>query len=158
MSVCLCVCPSVCLSLQKSAVTFEPLDGSVWNFQGPLNSPQVIFGRVTWTPGPGPRKSGFPPNLSPQVVLGQGFVLHLYGIETTRRTKSWKRNFEIWPLAGENGAGGANQNFKISIFCIKVTPAKIRRWSLLVLCNFLIRGTAGDLWRHQNWLISPFDT
>ena len=39
---CLCVCPSV--RLQKSAVTFEPLDGSAQNFQGPPNSSQVIFG------------------------------------------------------------------------------------------------------------------
>ena len=41
--------PSVRLSvrplLQKSAVTLEPLDGSVRNFQGPLTSSQVIFKR-----------------------------------------------------------------------------------------------------------------
>ena len=46
VSVCLSVCPSVRLSPQKSAVTFDPLDRSARNFQGPLTSWQVIFGRV----------------------------------------------------------------------------------------------------------------
>ena len=69
-AVCLGVCPSVRLSLRKSAVTFEPLDGTAQNFQGPLNSSQVIFGRVTQTPRP--RKSGFLPDLSPPGVFGQG--------------------------------------------------------------------------------------
>ena len=42
----------------------------------------------------------------------------------------------------ECGAGqGADKNFGISTFFIKGTPLKIGRWSLLVLCNFLIRRT-----------------
>ena len=57
------VCPSVCPSPRKSAVTFDPLDGSARNFQGLLNSLQVIFGQVTRTPGPSgsgpdPKKAG----------------------------------------------------------------------------------------------------
>ena len=48
VSFCLCVYPS----LRKSSVTFEPLDRLARNFQGPLNSLQVIFGLVTRTPQP----------------------------------------------------------------------------------------------------------
>ena len=72
------VCPCVQrLSARKSAVTFDSLNGSVQNFQGLLNSSQVIFGQVTRTPGPSvsgpdPRKRRFLPNLSPLGVLGQG--------------------------------------------------------------------------------------
>ena len=47
MSVRLCVCVSVRVSPRKSAATFEPMDGSAQTFQGPLNSLQVIFGRVS---------------------------------------------------------------------------------------------------------------
>ena len=35
-----------------SILNFYSLDGSAQNFQSPLNSLQVIFGRVTWTPEP----------------------------------------------------------------------------------------------------------
>ena len=74
-SVCLCDCPSGCLPLRKSAITFDPLEGSARNFQGSLTSSQVIFGRVTWTPGPsgsgpGPKKGVSAP-LSPPGVLEQ---------------------------------------------------------------------------------------
>ena len=70
---CPCVRASVRPSLRKSAVTFEPLDGSARNFQGPLNSSQLIFGRVTRTPGPAgsgpdPEKAGFR-----QIYLLRGF-------------------------------------------------------------------------------------
>ena len=44
--------PCVRPTLQKSAVTFKPLDGSARNFQGPLNSLQEIFGWVARTPRP----------------------------------------------------------------------------------------------------------
>ena len=40
---CLGVCASVCLSLQKSAITFDSLEWPARTFQGPLNSSQVIF-------------------------------------------------------------------------------------------------------------------
>ena len=43
------VCVSVCLLPQKSAVTFDSLNGSAQTFRGPLNSSQVIFGWVFWT-------------------------------------------------------------------------------------------------------------
>ena len=75
------LCVSVRLSVPaKSSVTFDALDGSGRNFQGPLNSFQVIFGPVIWTPGPygsgpDPEKGGFMPNLSALGVLGQGVLL-----------------------------------------------------------------------------------
>ena len=121
LSVCLCVCVSVRLSLRKSAVTFEPLDGSARNFQGPLNSSQLIFGRVTRTPGPAgsgpdPEKAGFRQIYLLRGFWGRGVVSHLFGIGTTRQTKRWERNFDFWPTAGENGAGrrgwpGGRQKF-----------------------------------------------
>ena len=43
------MCVSVCLLPQKSAVTFDSLNGSAQTFRGPLNSSQVIFGWVFWT-------------------------------------------------------------------------------------------------------------
>ena len=60
----LCLCPS----RQKSAITFDSLDRPAQTFQGPLNSAQVIFGRMTRTH----RKRGFLPNLSHPRVLGKG--------------------------------------------------------------------------------------
>ena len=151
MSVCLCVCVSVRLSLRKSAVTFEPLDGSAQNFQGALNSSQLIFGRVTRTPGPAgsgrdPEKAGFRQIYLLRGFWGRGVVLHLFGIGTTRQTKRWERNFIFGPrpekTGPEGGAGrGPDQIFGISIFLIKGTPAKISCLSLFVLCNFWIRRT-----------------
>ena len=107
MSVCPCVRPSVRPSLRKSAVTFDPLDGSARNFQGPLNSSQVIFGRVTRTPGPSGSCgfAGFRQIYLLRGFWGRGVVSHLFGIRTTRQTKRWERNFDFWPTAGENGAG-----------------------------------------------------
>ena len=56
VSVCLCVCMSVCLSVcvspLQSQITFGMFVGWETNFQSLLNSSQVIFGRVTRTPGP----------------------------------------------------------------------------------------------------------
>ena len=70
---CLLIRVSIRPSPQKSAVTFDSLDGSARNFQGPFNSLQVIFGRVTRIPGPlgsgpGPEKGGFC-----QIYLLRGF-------------------------------------------------------------------------------------
>ena len=173
MSVCLCVCVSVCLSLRKSAVTFEPLDGSAQNFQGLLISSQLIFGRVTRTPGPAgsgpdPEKAHFRQIYLLRGFWGRGVVSHLFGIRTTRQTKRWERNFDFWPTAGENGAGrrgwpGADKNFGISTFFIKRTPAKIGRRSFSALCKFLIRrtpraprvprGPGGVKIKSQNWVV-----
>ena len=107
---CLCVRASERLSLRKSAVTFEPLDGSAQNFQGPLNSLQLIFGRVARTlrpagSGPDPEKACFRQIYLLRGFQGRGVVWHLFGIGTTRQTKCWERNFDFWPTAGENGAG-----------------------------------------------------
>ena len=121
------------------------------NFQGPLNSSQLIFVRVTRIPrpagsGPDPEKARFCQIYLLRGFWGRGVESHLFGIRTTRQTKRWERNFDFWPTAGENGAGskaglGADKNFGISTFFIKGTPAKIGRRSLSVLCNFLIRRT-----------------
>ena len=72
--VCLSVCLCACASPQQSQITFDILVGWQPNFQGLLNFSQVIFGLVTRTRGPqgGPRKWGFPPNLSTPGVLAQG--------------------------------------------------------------------------------------
>ncbi len=124
---------SVCLSLLKSALSLEPFDGSAPNFQGPLISLQVIFGRVTQTPRPSgsgldPKKEGFY-----QIYLLGGFwgvVLHLFRIGTTRQKKHRKRNYDLWSwpekTGPEGGAGrGAILNFGISIFFKKGTPLKL---------------------------------
>ena len=148
MSVRLCVCASVCLSLRKCAATFEPLDGSAQNFQVPLNSSQINFWAGDPDPGargvrPGPRKSGFPPNRG----FGAGGSCRTFS-ESGQRGKqhvgSGILSFGPRPekTRPEGGAGrGADKNFGISTFFIKGTPAKIRRWSFSVLCNFLIRRT-----------------
>ena len=73
MSVRLCVR----VSTLKCQITFDRFVGWQPNFQGPLNSSQVIFGQVILTPEPpgsgrDPEKGGFMPNLSPPGVLGQG--------------------------------------------------------------------------------------
>ena len=111
MSVCVSVCLCVCASPRKSALTFEGGDGSARNFQGPPNSSQVIFGRVTRTPGPSgsgpdPEKWGLR-----QIYLLRGFVAgevvsYLFGIGRTRLAKCWERNFDFRPSAEINGAGG----------------------------------------------------
>jgi hypothetical protein len=110
MCVCPCVRVSVCLSPRKSAITFDPADGSSRNFQGRLYSSQVIFGRVTRTPDP----SGSGPDPAKRVLreiyLLRGFwdggvVSHLFGIGRTRPTKCWERNFDFRPWAENNAAG-----------------------------------------------------
>ena len=133
---------SVRLSLRKSAVTFEPLDGSARNFQVPLNSSQLIFGRVTRTP----KK-----RVSAKSISSRGFgaggscrTFSESGQRGKQNVGSGILSFGPRPekTVPENGAGrGANKNFGISTLFIKGTPAKIGRWSLLVLCNFLIRRT-----------------
>ena len=109
VSVRLCVCASVRLSQRKSAVTFEPADGSARNFQGRPHSSQVIFGRVNQTPrptgsGPDPEKWGFRQIYLLPGFWSEGVVSYLFGIKTTRRKKRWERNFEFRPMAGENWA------------------------------------------------------
>ena len=105
---CLGVCVSGCLPQQKSAPTFDSVDGPAQNFQCLLNSLQVIFGWVTRTQGPSglgldPQKGGFC-----QIYLLPGFwgrwvVSHLFRIGTMRQTKLWKLNFDLLPTAQENG-------------------------------------------------------
>ena len=66
-----CVRVSVRLLQIKSAVTFDPGDGSARNFQGRPHSLQVIFGQVTRTPEP----SGLGPDLEKWVL--REIYLHL---------------------------------------------------------------------------------
>ena len=134
VSVCLCVCPS----LRKKAVTFEPLDGSAQK----LYSSQLIFVRVTRTPGPAgsgpdPEKAGFRQIYLLRGFWGRGVVSHLFGIGTTRQTKRWERNFDFWPTARENGAGrqgwpGGRQKFWNFIIFYKWDPCL--NWSLVIFC------------------------
>ena len=110
LSVCVSVCLCVCASPLQSQITFDMLGGWQPNFQGLLNSSQIIFGQVTLTPGtsgsgPDPEKAGFCQIYLLRGFWGKGVVSHLFGIGTTMRTKRWERNFEFWPTAGENGAG-----------------------------------------------------
>ena len=67
------MCPCVRLSVrawpQQSPITFEQSNGSLQSFQGPPNSPQVIFwivNQALWPSGsdPDPKKFFFSPNLS----------------------------------------------------------------------------------------------
>ena len=148
---CLCVCASVRLSLQKSVVTFDPLDGSARNFQVSLNSSQLIFGRVTRTPRPRGQARTQEKRVSAKSISSGGFGaggLCRTFLESGQRGKqnvgSGILIFGPRPekTGPEGGAGrGADKNFGISTFFIKGTPAKIGRRSLLVLCNFLIRRT-----------------
>ena len=121
------------------------------NFQGQPNSLQVIFGQAFWTPGPSgsgpdPKKWVFCQIYLLPGFWGRGVVLHLFGIGTTRQKNVGSGILIFGPrhekTGPEGGAGGrGDQNFGISIFFVKRTPPKIRRRSLFVLCNFLIRGT-----------------
>ena len=121
------------------------------NFQGHPNSLQVIFGQAVWTPGP----SGSGPDPEKwvfcQIYLLQGFwgrglcrTFSESGQRGKQNVGSGILSFGPRPekTGPEGGAGrGADKNCGISTFLIKGTPAKIRRRSLSVLCNFLIRRT-----------------
>ena len=121
------------------------------NFQGQPNSLQVIFGQTVWTPGP----SGSGPDLEKWVFCQIYLLPEFWGggschtfLESGQQGKKnvgsgififGPRHKKTGPEGGAGGMG--DQNFGISKFFVKGTPPKIRRWSLFVLCNFLIRGT-----------------
>ena len=67
------VCPCIRASLRKSAITFNLFARAAQNFQGLINSSQVVFGQVIWTPSPKGSaltpKSGF----SAKYISSQGF-------------------------------------------------------------------------------------
>ena len=67
------VCPSV--SLPKSAVTFDLLDGPAQNFHGPLTSFASNFWGCDLDLGPYPEKGGFHQIFLLLKVLGQGGVM-----------------------------------------------------------------------------------
>ena len=144
------VCPSVHKSPRKSAVTLDSLAGPARNFQGLLNSLQVIFGWVTRTPGPRgqartPKKFVLP-NLSPPRVWGQGGSVTPFQNRDNEVNKTLRAEF--WVLAhGPRKRGqiaglarGQPKFWNFNIFH-KRRPPKIRHWSLLVLCTFLVRCT-----------------
>ena len=96
------------------------------NFQGQLNSSQVIFGRVIWTPRPSlTPKSGFSAKSISYQSFGAGELSDTFLEMGGQGKKCWEEFFYFGPRARENRA-------------IKGTPSKIRGWSLLVECNFLI--------------------
>ena len=129
---CVSVRLCVCASARKSAVTFQPGNGSARNFRGRPYSGRVIFGRVTRTPGP----SGLGPDPEKwglrEIYLLRGFravgvVSHLFGKRRTGPTKCWERNFEFLPAPGKNGPGspgrsGRRQKFWNSDFFHKRDP------------------------------------
>ena len=146
-----CVRPSVHPSLQKSGVTFDSLDGPARNFQGPLNSAQVIFGRVTWTPGPsgsGPDpQKGFSAKSISSGGFGAGGSCHTFFKLGQRGEQNnvGSRILIFCPqpkITGlEGGAGrGAIKILELQHF-YKMESTKISCRSLLVLCNFLIQRT-----------------
>ena len=127
----MCVCPSLCLSVHlwplQSEITFDPIVRLWSNFQGQLNSLQVIFGQVVWIPqpsgsGPGPEKGLFLQIFLLPGFWGRGVVSYLFGNGRTRQTKCWERNFDFWPTAQENGAerqgwpGGRQKFWNFNIF------------------------------------------
>ena len=79
--------------------------------------------------------------------LGAGGSCHTFSESGQRGKKNVGSGiliFGTWPekTGPEGGAGRwADQHFGISTFFIKGTPAKIRRQSFSVSCNFLIRRT-----------------
>ena len=58
---------------KKSALTFDSVDGPAQNFQGLLNSLQVIFGWVTRTQGPSGRAWTPQKGVSAKSISSQGF-------------------------------------------------------------------------------------
>ena len=133
---CLCVCPSVrlsvCPSPRKSAITFERDVGSARNFRQRPHTWRVIFGRVTRTPGPNrsgpdPEKRGLREIYLLRGFRAGGVVSHLFGKRRTGPTKCWERNFEFLPAPGKNGPGspgrsGWRQKFWNSDFFHKRDP------------------------------------
>ena len=114
------VCLSVCLSTQKSYITFFPVDLLAPNFQGHLNSLQLVFWCVTWTPGPsgsGPDpKRVFLPNLSPPGVLVQG------GFDKP----FWNQDGKAKKNLGSSTPGShesENQKSKLGVFIKKCTSS-----------------------------------
>ena len=136
VSVRLCVCPSVCLSVcaspQKSAITFERDVGSARNFLQRPHTRRVIFGRVTRTPGPNrsgpdPGKRGLREIYLLRRFRTGGVVSHLFGKRRTGPTKCWEWNLEFLPAPGKMGpevrAGpGGAKNFGIRTFFYKRDP------------------------------------
>ena len=128
------------------------------NFQGQPNSLEVIFGQAVWTPGP--LGSGTDPKnrLFRQIYLLPGFwglgeVSYLFPNRRMRPKKVGSGILIFCPrpekTGPEGGAGpGGIQKFGISIFFIKGTLPKIRRWYFFLLCNLLIQRTsrATGLW------------
>ena len=94
-----------------------------------------------------PQKSPFPPNLSPSRVLGQGDCVMPFG----NRRAIWKN--EIWFSAhglrkwGRKAAlpsgQGANHNFGVSFFNIKVTPTNYSCLWRSNFCSFLFDAPRG---------------
>ena len=146
----MCVCPSVCLWLLQSQITLDPMARLRSNFQGPLNSFQVIFGRVIWTQ-------------RPSTISSQGFGAWRLCHTFSGRVGQGQTNvgsgiliFSPQPKKREleGGAGkGWFKCFGILTFFIKGTTSKIRHWLLLVLCSFSIWCTPkvprGTPWAQQ---------
>ena len=138
MSVHLCICPSVGLSPRKSAVTFEPGDGSARNFQGRPHSSQVIFGRDQQGQARTPKNG-----VSAKSISSQGF-----------EARGSYHTFSESRQQGEKNVGSGILNFgpqpekmgpilELGLFFIKGTPADLGHGSIQVLCVRVIGHTQG---------------
>ena len=125
----------VCVSPLQSQLTFDMLVGSARNFQGLLNSSQVIFGRVTRTPGP--LGSGPDPKkrVSAESISSEGFGVGGSCLTFTETGRQGEQNVGsgilIFGLLPEKtgpesrSCRGANQNFGILTFFIKGPPLNL---------------------------------
>ena len=127
----------------KSAVTFGSLDTPGWNFQGPLNSSQVIFGLR------GPQGLGRTPKrrVFCQIHLLPGFsgrgVSYLFGNGMTRQKKCPERNFDFNSRAQENvarkqsgGGGEVTKILEFQHFSLKGPPLKSGASHFLFYSNY----------------------
>ena len=90
---------------------------------------------------PGPRKSGFLPNLSPPGVLGQGGRVAPFRNRDNEANKllgaeSWNLAHGLRKRGRKAGLAGGDQNFGNSTFFIKGTPLKLGVGGFLLMHIF----------------------
>ena len=138
-SVCPSACPSVhlsvCPSQRKSAITFEPLDWQAQNFQDPLTSSQIIFGRVTQTPRP----SGSSPDPK-KGVSGKSISSGDFGAWGSCRTFSESGQVLAHSRRKRSRkaglAGGRPKFFNFKFFLYKWPPLKLGTGRFLPYATF----------------------
>ena len=121
---------------KKSLVEVRRSVWLVWQSWAKYSGPSWVFRQIYLLPGFWGREAEIPLQFQKR---------------EDEANKFWKWNFDYWPPDTENtgpeGRGGrGHQNFGILTFFNKGTPSKIRRWSLFVLCSFLIWCTPRVPW------------